>query len=125
GGPTAVFSYGWAEFEVEAASQSLVVTTYGIPAYTAAQMGPDVLLRTPVPVSRFTVQPEAPRLSAVRVGGQVRLSWSAAYPDHRLEQSPRIDGAAPWQTVPHRAEGDERVAEVAVEDLRFFRLRQP
>ena len=125
GGPTAVFSYGWTEFEVEAVSQSLVVTTYGIPAYTAAQMGPDVLLRTPVPVSRFTVQPEAPRLSAVRVGGQVRLSWSAAYPDHRLEQSSRIDGAATWQTVPHRTEGDERVAEVAVEDLRFFRLRQP
>jgi alkaline phosphatase D len=51
--------YGWSEFEIDAQSQSLTVTSYGIPAYTAAQMERDpaaILAGTPVVVSRFVVE---------------------------------------------------------------------
>lgn len=34
----AVHTFGWTEFEIAATSQSLTVTTYGIDAYTAAQL---------------------------------------------------------------------------------------
>jgi 3-phytase/alkaline phosphatase D len=56
----AAHSYGWTEFAVDAATQALTVTTYGIEPYRdddlAAQ--PDaVLARTPAVVSRFVVQP--------------------------------------------------------------------
>ena len=52
--------YGWSEFAVDAATQTLTVTTYGIPAYVAAQMAEDaeaLLAQTPEIVSQFVVQP--------------------------------------------------------------------
>lgn len=51
--------YGWTEFEVDANSQALTVTTYGVPAYVAAQMERDaqaILMRAPEVVSQFVVQ---------------------------------------------------------------------
>jgi phosphodiesterase/alkaline phosphatase D-like protein len=52
--------YGWTEFEVDAGSQALTVTTYGIPAYLAADMaraGEAMVRLAPAVVSRFVVQP--------------------------------------------------------------------
>jgi phosphodiesterase/alkaline phosphatase D-like protein len=56
----AVHNYGWTEFEIDAASQLLTVTAYGVPIYTAAEMAADpagVIGRAPAIVSRFVVTP--------------------------------------------------------------------
>jgi hypothetical protein len=53
--------YGWSEFEVDATTQALTVTTYGIPAYQARDMARDgaaILAQTPQIVSQFVVQPK-------------------------------------------------------------------
>ncbi len=53
--------YGWTEFEVDATSQALTVTTYGIAAYIAAEMkenGEAIVARLPEIVSQFVVQPK-------------------------------------------------------------------
>ncbi len=58
----AVHTYGWTEFEIDAGSQLLTVTAYGVPAYTAAEMAADpaaVIGRAPAIVSRFVVTPAA------------------------------------------------------------------
>jgi phosphodiesterase/alkaline phosphatase D-like protein len=57
----ATHSYGWTEFEIAKESQELVVTTYGIPAYTAADIAADlagIAARTPQIVSQFKVTPQ-------------------------------------------------------------------
>jgi phosphodiesterase/alkaline phosphatase D-like protein len=41
GGYTATNSYGWTEFEIDANTQALTVTTWGVPAYTKTQMEAD------------------------------------------------------------------------------------
>lgn len=54
-------TYGWTEFEVDAASQVLTVTTYGIPAYQTldAMLHADaVAANVPAIVSRFSVPPQ-------------------------------------------------------------------
>lgn len=58
GGYTATSTYGWSEFEVSQ-NQTLLVTTYGIEAYTPTQILSDtsVLTRTPEVVSQFKVAP--------------------------------------------------------------------
>jgi phosphodiesterase/alkaline phosphatase D-like protein len=51
---------GWTKFEVDADTQSLLVTTYGIPGYTPADLAADpsgVLARTPTIVSQFRLMP--------------------------------------------------------------------
>jgi hypothetical protein len=51
---------GWTKFEVDADTQSLLVTTYGIPGYTTADLAanPDaVLASTPTIVSQFRLTP--------------------------------------------------------------------
>lgn len=56
--------FGWSEFEIDAAQQSLTVTTYGIAPYgtqTLAQDRASVLARTPEIVGQFVVQPAACR----------------------------------------------------------------
>jgi 3-phytase/alkaline phosphatase D len=53
--------YGWSEFEVDAQSQQLTVTTYGLPAYLAqevAREGEAILAQMPEVVSQFVVQPK-------------------------------------------------------------------
>lgn len=60
GGYAAVHTYGWTEFEISPGQLSLTVTTYGIDAYTAADLANDpngVLDRSPEIVSRFVVLP--------------------------------------------------------------------
>jgi phosphodiesterase/alkaline phosphatase D-like protein len=54
----AVHSYGWTEFQIDAASSGLRVTTYGIDSYTRAQIEADpesITSRQPVIVSQFSV----------------------------------------------------------------------
>jgi phosphodiesterase/alkaline phosphatase D-like protein len=51
---------GWTKFEVDADTQSLLVTTYGIPAYTTADLAANpsaVLASTPTIVSQFRLMP--------------------------------------------------------------------
>jgi len=60
GSYTAVFNYGWTEFQVNPATQILTVTNHGIAPYTAAEMAANpagVTARTPYIVGRFEVTP--------------------------------------------------------------------
>jgi phosphodiesterase/alkaline phosphatase D-like protein len=53
-------TYGWTAFDIDAASQSLTVTTFGIQPYTKAELDADpsgVTGRVPSVVSRFVVNP--------------------------------------------------------------------
>lgn len=54
-------TYGWTEFEIEADTQQLRVTTYGIPYYSQADLEADpaeIVSRTPAVVSEFVVTPQ-------------------------------------------------------------------
>jgi len=62
GGYLSAHTYGWTEFEIEASTQVLTVTTYGIDYYTEEELAGDptsILARTPAVVSQFTVVPKA------------------------------------------------------------------
>ena len=53
-------SYGWTKFDIDAQSQALTVTTFGIDPYTKAQLDAnpgEVTSRTPQVVSQFRVNP--------------------------------------------------------------------
>jgi phosphodiesterase/alkaline phosphatase D-like protein len=53
------FSFGWNEFEIDAITGALKVTTYGIPSYTEAQLlaNPSLITaQNPAVLSQFTVQ---------------------------------------------------------------------
>ncbi len=61
GGYTALNTYGWTEFEIDAKTQKLLVTTYGIPAYNTTDLSNDlnnILARTPSIISQFEVMPK-------------------------------------------------------------------
>ena len=61
----ACHTYGWAEFEIDANTQDLTVTVYGIDAYSEAELLADpnsVLTREPRIVSQFTVHPKKTQL---------------------------------------------------------------
>lgn len=56
----AVHTYGWTEFDIDAHTQALTVTTYGIPYYTQAELVADpssILGLTPAIVSQFEGTP--------------------------------------------------------------------
>jgi alkaline phosphatase D len=58
GGPTATNTYGWTEFNVDATTHALTVTTWGIPPYSEAQLLADpaaIASRNPVVISRFAL----------------------------------------------------------------------
>lgn len=90
----AVHSYGWTEFDIDAATQRLTITTYGIEWYDEAEMladPQDILARQPTVVSRFTVNPQRqkslqpdratatrPRSPCGAMGGTVALIWPIA-----------------------------------------------
>ncbi len=57
GGYTSLFTFGWTEFEIDPATQKLVVTTWGIEPYTAAEIDATLPLRQPAIVSQFAVTP--------------------------------------------------------------------
>ncbi len=59
----AVHTYGWTEFEIDARTQALLVTTYGIPAYSRAQLDADpaaITAQSPAIISQFSVRPHKP-----------------------------------------------------------------
>lgn len=61
GGYTATNSYGWTEFEIDAQTRALTVTTWGIPWYDEATLNANpaaVLALSPSVVSRFVVTPQ-------------------------------------------------------------------
>lgn len=61
GGYVAVHTYGWTEFEIDAATQVLTVTTWGVPWYSAQvlEKSPNVIAAyAPTIVSQFTVKPQ-------------------------------------------------------------------
>jgi len=52
--------FGWTEFKVDPSDESLLVTTYGIPAYTATDLASNpgaILASTPTIVSQFRLTP--------------------------------------------------------------------
>jgi myo-inositol-hexaphosphate 3-phosphohydrolase/phosphodiesterase/alkaline phosphatase D-like protein len=54
----AAHTFGWTQFEIDADTQALTVTTWGIPAYTPEQAGSNTDL-VPQIVSQFVVDPQA------------------------------------------------------------------
>ena len=61
GGWVSAHTYGWTEFDIDAKTQALTVTTYGIDGYTEAQVQADpeaIAQISPRIVSQFTVNPE-------------------------------------------------------------------
>jgi phosphodiesterase/alkaline phosphatase D-like protein len=61
GGYVATHVYGWTEFDIEAQTGKLRVTTYGIEPYTRVQLEADpeaILSRAPEVVSEFVVTPQ-------------------------------------------------------------------
>lgn len=52
-------TYGWTEFEILAGSEDLIVTTYGLPAYTSGNLaahGDQIAAGSPVVINRFMVR---------------------------------------------------------------------
>lgn len=63
GGYTVTNSYGWTEFDVDAPSQALTITTYGVPYYPkeTVQANPAAIAAlSPTIYSRFRVVPQPP-----------------------------------------------------------------
>jgi 3-phytase/alkaline phosphatase D len=62
GGPVAVHHYGWSDFEVDAQSKALTITTYGVDWYTPAEAAadPQGIIARPITVrQQLVVQPRA------------------------------------------------------------------
>ena len=81
-------TYGWTEFEVDAVTQCLTVTTYGVNWYSAETLVADpdaVIARRPRIVSQFMVQP--------------KLDRSAADAPPRCFTAPRLCGAFGMATL--------------------------
>jgi hypothetical protein len=60
GGYANLFSYGWTEFDIDATTQLLTFTTYGINPYNAADVLADqgaIAGRNPTVISKFQVAP--------------------------------------------------------------------
>jgi len=63
GGAVAAHHYGWTEFDVDAESRDLTITTYGVDWYAPAEViaDPAAIIARPLTVrQRFTVRPAAP-----------------------------------------------------------------
>jgi len=89
GGYVAVNTYGWTEFEINAESQCLTVTTYGIDWYDQEELvknPEEVSGRRPRVVSRFRVEPRltpnsaaGPDIDAERANCNVRHNTCGAF----------------------------------------------
>lgn len=70
----ACHTFGWAEFEIDPGTQDLLVTVYGVDAYSEADLLADpngVVNRTPRVVSQFTVHPKRTKLGDFDQDGDV------------------------------------------------------
>ena len=73
GGPVAVHHYGWTEFEVNAQSKALTMTTWGVDWFSPqeAAADPAAIIARPITVrQRFTVQSHLPQCPADRDGNR-------------------------------------------------------
>src|SRR5262249_24943848 len=54
-------SYGWSDFNIDGTNGDLMVTTYGVPAYTSDQLAsdPNIPNLTPTIVSQFSMTPSS------------------------------------------------------------------
>jgi phosphodiesterase/alkaline phosphatase D-like protein len=62
GGYVLGHTFGWTEFDIDAESQALTVTTYGVPAYDreTLEANPDAIIdQTPAVLSQFRVTPQS------------------------------------------------------------------
>ncbi|MBW4605588.1 MAG: phytase [Calothrix sp. FI2-JRJ7] len=78
----AAHTYGWTEFDIEPTTQKLVLTTYGIDAYTREELEAnptDIINRTPRIVSQFEVNPRA---GAIRGGAGDNTLFGASGDDN-------------------------------------------
>jgi 3-phytase/alkaline phosphatase D len=69
-------TYGWSEFDIDPDTQKLIVTTYGIPFYTEAELlaNPSAIAnRTPQIVSQFEVDPTFSRNTEIGTNGPDQL----------------------------------------------------
>jgi hypothetical protein len=58
---TAVFNFGWTQFDIEEDTQALTITTYGIDAYNEADLAADpqsIISRRPRVINEFVVMPQ-------------------------------------------------------------------
>jgi glycerophosphoryl diester phosphodiesterase len=127
GGYVAAFAFGWTEFEIDAATQALTVTTYGIPAYSASETAAAVTGRRPEIVSQFVALPGGPRLTAVRSGATIRVRWPRSAAGAVLQVADRLGDSSAWSNVTAglTVEGDDNVLAVNAEGTKFFRLTTP
>jgi phosphodiesterase/alkaline phosphatase D-like protein len=61
GGSSALFSFGWSRFDIEAKTHELKITTYGIEPYTAEELVADsasIIKRQPKVLSQLHVKPQ-------------------------------------------------------------------
>ncbi len=128
GAYSATFTYGWTEFDIDAETQRLVVTTYGIAPYSQAQVTGEILGRAPEVVQRFTVMPSAPVMSphllARLAAGRLQLSWPAAALHYILQGTPALGADAQWTDVNALPElvGDRVRVHQDLTGVKFFRL---
>lgn len=78
-----IHQFGWTEFEIAPATGTLTVTTYGIPAYTPAEIAGDpasITARVPAVANRFVVQPRGASTLTTAVPTAVPTDSSAVTP---------------------------------------------
>ena len=129
GGYVAVHSFGWTEFEIDTASHSLTVTTYGIEAYSVDEVDESIVNREPEIVSQFRVMPQGlpvvpPSLAAAIAGGMVAISWPAD-DGYVLQTTGGIDAVADWadvDSVPTVQDGQASVELELEGGSAFYRL---
>jgi phosphodiesterase/alkaline phosphatase D-like protein len=107
GGAVAAHHYGWTEFDVDAHTKALTVTTYGVDWYSPAEViaDPAAIIDRPITVrQRFTVTPATPvrpctadlNDDGVVDGtdlGTLIGQWNAAGGNADLNLDGRVDGA--------------------------------
>jgi phosphodiesterase/alkaline phosphatase D-like protein len=100
----ACHTYGWAEFEIEADTQDLLITVYGIHAYSESDLLSDpnsVLKQDPRIVSQFTVHPKRTQIGDFDADKDVDLEDYTVFASSWLVESgqpswnPKADMAYP------------------------------
>lgn len=127
GGPVAVHSYGWTEFEIDRDTHELLVTTRGVPGYSIEDLSPELVSRMPEILNRFRVRPRSVS-TAIPVRIQIRpdglaIIWRG---NAVLESRDSMDRNARWQLAPEPIETVDAdfLVRVNVSDHpRFFRVR--
>jgi phosphodiesterase/alkaline phosphatase D-like protein len=94
----ACHTFGWAEFEIDADTQDLLVTVYGVDAYSEADLLADpnsVVNLIPQVVSQFIVHPKGTKVGDFDMDGDVDLRDYAIFASSWLAES----GQPGWNPV--------------------------